>query len=131
MSPTGKWLAFASDESGRSEVYVRPFPTASDPKRRWQVSQGGGGMPRWRADGNELYFLTAGGRMLQVGVRGLGTNFEFDPPKMLFPTLANPANWNSFDVTPDGQHFLLNLPLEWPRSLPITVVTNWTGRLKE
>jgi Tol biopolymer transport system component len=132
LSPDGKWLAFQSDQSGRNEVYVQPFEGAtSGTRRRWLVSSGGGGLPRWRADGAEMFYMTAGGRMMAVGVHATGSDFQFDQPHMLFQTRPIPESWNLYDVSPDGQRFLLNLPLEWSSAAPITVVTNWTEKLKE
>jgi Tol biopolymer transport system component len=130
LSPDGRWLAFQSDERGRGEVYVEPFEPESRTHRRWQVSQGGGGLPRWRADCNEIFYLTAAGRMMAAPVHAAASEFQFDPAQMLFQTRPIPQTWNLFDVAPDGQRFLMNLPLEWPSASPITVVTNWTEKLK-
>jgi Tol biopolymer transport system component len=132
LSPDGKWLAFQSDESGRTEVYVQPFDGAtSGTKKRWLVSSGGGGLPRWRADGAEMFYITAGGRMMAVALHPVNGEFQFEPPHMLFQTRPIPGEWNLYDVSPDGQRFLLNLPLEWSSEAPITVVTNWTEKLKD
>jgi Tol biopolymer transport system component len=132
LSPDGKWLAFQSDQSGRSEVYVQPFEGATaGTKRRWQISSGGGGLPRWRGDGAEMFYVTSGGRMMAVALHPMGGEFQFDQPHMLFQTRPIPGTWNFYDVSPDGQRFLLNLPLEWSSAAPITVVTNWTEKLKE
>jgi Tol biopolymer transport system component len=132
VSPDGKWLAFQSDESGRFEVYVQPFEGAtSGNKRRWQVSSGGGGLPRWRGDGAEMFYITGGGRMMAVGLHPAGGEFQFEPAHVLFQTRPIPDTWNLYDVSPDGQRFLLNLPLEWSSAAPITVVTNWTEKLKK
>jgi Tol biopolymer transport system component len=132
LSPDGKWLAFQSDESGRTEVYVQTFEdTTSGTKKRWLVSSGGGGLPRWRADGAEMFYITAGGRMMAVALHPVGGEFQFEPAHMLFQTRPIPDTWNQYDVSPDGQRFLLNLPLEWSSAAPITVVTNWTEKLKQ
>jgi Tol biopolymer transport system component len=132
LSPDGKWLAFQSDQSGRNEVYVQPFEGAtSGTRRRWQVSTGGGGLPRWRADGAEMFYVTSGGRMMAVALHPVGGDFQFGQAHMLFQTRPIPGTWNLYDVSADGQRFLLNLPLEWSSAAPITVVTNWTEKLKE
>jgi Tol biopolymer transport system component len=132
LSPDGKWLAFQSDESGRTEVYVQTFEgITSGTKKRWLVSSGGGGMPRWRADGTEMFYTTPGGRMMAVDLHPVGGEFQFEPAHMLFQTRPIPDTWNLYDVSPDGQRFLLNLPLEWSSAAPITVVTNWTEKLKQ
>jgi hypothetical protein len=78
-----------------------------------------------------MFYMTAGGRMMAVGVHATGSDFQFDQPHMLFQTRPIPESWNLYDVSPDGQRFLLNLPLEWSSAAPITVVTNWTEKLKE
>jgi Tol biopolymer transport system component len=131
ISADGKWLAFQSDESGLNQVYVQAFdPNSSGTKRRWQVSPNGGGLPRWRADGGELFYMTSGGRMMSVALHPSGTEFAFDEPRLLFETRPIPKSWNLYDVSRDGQRFLVNLPLEWSSSSPITVVTNWTQKLK-
>jgi Tol biopolymer transport system component len=132
LSPDGKWLAFQSDQSGRPEVYVQAFEGAtSGNKRRWQVSSGGGGLPRWRADGAEMFYVTSGGRMMAAAVHPVAGEFQFEPAHMLFQTRPIPNTWNLYDVSRDGQRFLFNLPLEWSSAAPITVVTNWSEKLKE
>ena len=133
LSPDGKWMAYMSDESGRNQVYVQPFDgIVRGTKRRYDIStEGGGGLPRWRADGRELFYLTASGRMMAVKVHPQVDEFQNDPPQPLFQTRTTPNTWNWFDVAPDGQRFLMNLPLEWPNASPITVVTNWTPRVKD
>jgi Tol biopolymer transport system component len=133
LSPDGKWLAFQSDESGRNEVYVQPFDgVLRGTRQRWDVSaQSGGGLPRWRADGKEMFYMTNSGRMMSVKVHPSGSEFACDLPQALFQTRPVPNSWNLYDVTPDGQRFLMNLPMEWSASSPITVMTNWTEKLKD
>jgi len=133
LSPDGKWLAFQSDETGRNQVYVQPFDgIARGTKRRYDVStEAGGGLPRWRADGNELFYMTNSGLMMSVNVHAEGDEFRSDAPQPLFQTRTIPDTWNLFDVAPDGQRFLMNLPLEWPNASPITVMTNWTEKVKD
>ena len=131
LSPDGRWLAFQSDESGVNQVYVQAFDSfSSNTKRRWQVSPNGGGLPRWSGDSSELVYITSGGRMMSVNVHPKGTEFQFDEARLLFETRPIPHTWNLYDVSRDGQRFLVNLPLEWSNSSPITVVTNWTEKLK-
>ena len=132
VSPDGKWLAYQSDQSGRNEVYVQQFDGLSNgTKRRWMVSKNGG-LPRWRSDNNELFYMTPDGRMMSVSIRlGADGGIESGAPQELFQTRPVPKTWNLYDVSPDGQRFLLNVPLEWTSSAPITVITNWTEKLKE
>jgi hypothetical protein len=132
LSPNGKWLAFDTDETGRIEVYVQGFAGISTERRkRWKVSVAGGATPKWSGDGKELFYMTSSGRMMAVKVRANGDDLEFDPPVKLFQTRPIPKTWNLFEVTPDGQRFLLNLPLEWANSSQILITTNWTEKLKD
>ena len=133
LSPNGKWLAYQSDETGHVEVYVQAFEgLLPGTKKRYQISQGGGGMPRWRGDGTELFYLTAPGRMMAVPIRSSAESaLEFDAPQMLFQTRPIPKQWNWYDVSTDGQHFLFNLPHEFSNSSKINVVSNWTEKLKD
>jgi Tol biopolymer transport system component len=132
LSPDGKWLAYNSDDTNRHEVYVQQFQgISSGTKKRWKVSSGGGGLPRWRADGKELFYLTPNGRVMSVSVKTNGEDMVFDAPAKLFQTRPLRKFWNLYDVTPDGQRFLVNAPLEWALSSDIMVVTNWTEKLKD
>ena len=132
MSPDGKWFAYQSDQSGRNEVLVQAFDGLnSGTKRRWTVSNGGG-LPRWRSDSGELFYMTPDGRTMSVSIHpGSDGGIEAGKPQMLFQTRPFPKSWNLYDVTPDGQRFLLNIPLEWSSAAPITVITNWTEKLKD
>jgi len=133
ISPDGKWLAYQSDQTGRSEVYVQSFDgLVNGTRRRWMVSKDGGGLPRWRFDGSELFYMAGGGLIMSVPIHvGAGGGIESGQPQTLFQTRPVPKTWNLYDATPDGQRFLVNMPLEWTSSAPITVVTNWTEKLKE
>ena len=133
LSPDGKWLAYQSNESERYQVYVQPFDGITrGTKRRYDIStETGGGMPHWRADGQELFYVTSSGRVMAVKVHPQGDEFQSEAPQPLFQTRVTPDTWNWFDVDPEGQKFLVNVPLEWPTSSPITVVTNWTEKIKD
>jgi Tol biopolymer transport system component len=116
FSPDGKSFAFESNESGRREIYVQPFP---GPGAKVQVSVSGGQIPRWRRDGKELYYIAPGGLLMAVPV-GAGPAFSSGPPQALFPVPAN--EW--YEPSPDGQRFLVNqLVSEAP---PLTILLNWT-----
>jgi len=130
FSPDGNWVAFQSDESGRAEVYVRPFGPAGLGQIKYQVSAGGGGLPRWRRDGKELFYMTSAGRLMAAAVRTDNGTLAFDPPATLFQTHPAPRTWNLYDAAPDGQRFLLNVPLEWSNTAPITVLSNWPAQTK-
>jgi Tol biopolymer transport system component len=127
FSPNGQWIAYVSDESGRYEVCVESFPARS----KVQISTDGGIQPRWRRDGNELFYLAADGKVMAVEVRA-GSTFEATVPKVLFVAPLGPrdALAGSYSVTADGQRFLFNSFGE-EISGPITVVINWTGELRK
>ncbi len=128
FSPDGKWIAYVSDESGTAQVYVQPFPASGG---KWQVSTQGGYTPRWRGDGKELFYMAADRKLVSVGVNSTATTFEVGSPKVLFQTLVDTApSTNRYDVSPDGQRFLMSLPDESSISQPITVITNWLAGIQ-
>jgi len=128
FSPDGRWVAYRSNESGMGEVYVAPFP---GPGGRWQISTAGGTNPRWRRDGQEIFYLAPDNRLMAVAVSGKGASFEVGTVKALFQTRAVPGSRYSYDVSPDGQRFLINTAPEQGASAPITVVLNWSTGLKK
>jgi dipeptidyl aminopeptidase/acylaminoacyl peptidase len=129
FSPDGSWVAYQSNESGRFEIYVQPFPGPGD---RWQVSTGGGAHPRWRPDGGELYFVSPGGTLMAAVVRASGSTFDAGSPTALFQTrMAVGSNANlspQYAVARDGR-FLLNVD-ENSGAAPITVIVNWNPRIE-
>jgi hypothetical protein len=135
FSPDGRFVAYSSNASGRSEVYVQPFPNAAEGK--WMVSTGGGSAPRWRRDGKELYYISADSKMMAVEVSTAPT-FKKGVPKELFPAPiwggGTTTNVTRYDVTADGQRFLINaVPSEASGGevTPITVILNWPQLLKK
>lgn len=128
FSPDGKWVAYSSNESGRWEVYVTSFPEAHG---KWQVSNAGGDQPKWRSDGKELFYLAPDSRMMAVPVN-TGANFDPGTPAALFQ--ANPrdlvatSEQFSYDVSKDGQKFLINTQLK-TGTAPMSVVLNWSAKL--
>jgi dipeptidyl aminopeptidase/acylaminoacyl peptidase len=128
LSPDGRWLAYDSGESGSSEVYVQPFPGTAGEK--WQISNQGE-EPKWRQDGNELFYLGADQRLMAVRIR-TSPRFEAARPVPLFEAPAMIGNTlglgTRYDVAPDGQRFLFNAPAGDP-SKPITVVVKWATTL--
>jgi dipeptidyl aminopeptidase/acylaminoacyl peptidase len=124
ISPDGRWFAYTSDESGREEVYVRRFPKG-DAKIR--VSATGGGDPRWRRDGSELFYIAIDRQLMAVPVKA-GTTFQYGDAVALFDTRM-PPHWyearNLYEVSKNGR-FLFMTPLEDDRSTPFTIVLNPT-----
>jgi eukaryotic-like serine/threonine-protein kinase len=128
FSPDGHWITYVSNESGKREVYVRSFPAAGG---KWQISNGGGFQPHWRRDGKELFYLTSDKKLMAVEVNGSSGTFEAGIPRALFDLRINSTNgFSDFDVTADGQHFLVNTLVEQNARSPVTVVMNWTADLK-
>jgi len=127
FSPDGKWLAYFSLESGRAEVYVVPFP---GPGGKWQVSTGGGTWPRWRRDGKEILYLSPDNKLMAAEVRASGSSFEIGAVRALFETRPYRSGGATFDVSADGQRFIIDYAQEQP-SAAITLVVNWTADLKK
>jgi Tol biopolymer transport system component len=130
FSPDGKWLAYASNESGRWEIYVTSFPAAHG---KWQVSSAGGEQPKWRSDGKELFYLAPDGKIMATPVT-IGASFDAGSPVVLFQ--ANPREMVatserfSYDVSKDGQRFLINTQLKSALT-PMSVVMDWTASLNK
>ncbi len=129
FSPDGRWLAYASNESGRFEIYVQPFP---GPGQKWQVSTGGGAYPRWKRDGKEIFFLKLPEKTLMAAEVKPGPTFEVGEPKALFQTQVKWIDFGrQYDVSPDGSRFLINTLVAEGMNEPLTVVQNWTAGLKK
>ena len=127
FSPDGRWVAYHSNESGRPEIYVRPFipPGAAGGQR--QVSTSGGIMAVWRPDGTELYYLNPAGEMMAARITVVGDTPEPGAPVVLFPTRivnggVDTQVGRQYDVAPDGR-FLINTELGG--AMPITLIQNW------
>jgi hypothetical protein len=133
FSPDGQWVAYESDASGKLEVYVRPFRTDGSGSESL-VSNGGGSQPRWRKDGKELFYFSNPGKLMAVDVTTTPT-FKAGIPHLLFQAPIFGAGISSeilrWDVTPDGQRFLINTVPEENVSAPITIVLNWQAGLKK
>jgi Tol biopolymer transport system component len=128
FSPDGKWVAYTSNESGRSEIYVIPFPIS--PGERWVVSRGGGVQPRWRRNGKELFYISPDSKMMAVAVNTQPV-FQAGTPQALFQTdlvdtgiRTGPMSW---DIAPDGNRFLIITEAPGD-ALSITVATNWRAQ---
>ncbi len=127
FSPDGRYVAYMSSENGVGEVYVQTFPLGGG---KWQISNGGGVMPAWSADGREIFYLNTSGEIVAVPIT-LGARFEPGIPKPLFkrPLSREGITLQRFAVTPDGQRFLVNAARE-SRGLPFSVILNWPATLK-
>jgi eukaryotic-like serine/threonine-protein kinase len=128
FSPDGRWLAYVSNESGRDDVYVKPFP---GPPRKWPISTEGGSQPRWSRGGRELFYRS-GDKMMVVDITSL-PSFVAGSPRLLFefPFATYGDNLMSYGVAPDGQRFLgiRNVHPEPPAN-QINIVLNWFEELK-
>ncbi|HEX5854746.1 MAG TPA: protein kinase [Thermoanaerobaculia bacterium] len=125
ISPDGRFVAYISNESGRMEVYVQPFP---GPGGKWQVSTAGGTAAVWRRDGKELFYLAPDHKLMAVAVKA-GATFEMEAPQALFEARLKEDPDREFDVSADGQRFLLVTPGD-ESTPPISLVQNWTVLLR-
>jgi Tol biopolymer transport system component len=128
FSPDGRWIAYISAQSGRNDVYVAPFP---GPGGTWQISTAGGANPRWRRDGKEILYLALDNKLMAAAVNGQSSGFEVGAVRPLFDVRQRPGQRSSFDVSADGQRFLVNTLVEQASSAEITLVVNWTAGLKK
>jgi eukaryotic-like serine/threonine-protein kinase len=131
FSADGRWVVYASNETGSMEIYVAPFPSFNG---KWQVSRGGGQEPRWRQDGKELFYLSADGKMTAVPVT-TGASFEAGAPVTLFQTHRRQAvsaqDVFSYDVSGDGQKFLILTKIDEGNPAPLSVVLNWVSEMEK
>jgi serine/threonine-protein kinase len=132
VSPDGRWLAYESDESGQSEVYVRPFPDVKT--GRWQVSNGGGTRPVWAGNGRELFYFVPPGRLMAATIQP-GSTFSAASPRLLFEgQYYYTITHRMYDVAPDGNRFLMIKAAPTAEgdkpSQQLVVVLNWTEELK-
>ena len=127
FSPDGHWLAYCSDNSGRSEVYVRPFPERG---AAWRISVDGGTQPVWRSDGKELFYVSADRRLMAVPVT-MGNGLELGRIEALFeiPLKSSASDIALFDVSAGVPRFLVNTPAERQTTPPVTVVVDWAASL--
>jgi serine/threonine protein kinase/Tol biopolymer transport system component len=131
FAPDGRWVAYQSNESGRVEVYVQPFPHQGG---KWQISSAGGAQVRWRRDGKELFYIALDGRLMAVSTRTAAHSETFDAgaPVPLFRTRLGGAvqaiNRQQYIVSADGQRFLMNTLTEESGTSPLMVVLNWNAK---
>jgi serine/threonine-protein kinase len=130
LSPDGRWMAYQSNESGAFEVYVRPFPRVEG--GRWQISTGSGRQPVWSRNGRELFYLAADGALMSVPVQP-GPGFTVGNATRVLDVASyniSLAAGRSYDVSPDGQRFLVLKDAQQQGAAQINVVLNWTEELK-
>ena len=128
FSQSGRWIAYSSDESGRYEVYVLRYPTLD---ARVQISTDGGTQPTWRGDNKELFYVAPGDRIMAVRIEESADALKPGATTQVAEIAFRPSrnDEREYDVTRDGQRFIVNnLPRD-RRSLPITVVLNWQNEL--
>jgi serine/threonine protein kinase/Tol biopolymer transport system component len=138
ISPDGRWIAYSSNESGKQEVYVRPFPDVES-GGRWQISTSGGDSPLWSPDGHELFYRQ-GDSFMAVAVE-MAPTFKPGNPKLLFKgtylSVDVPKEWIMWDIHPDGKRFLMIKPpalgggQSKDQSRKINIVLNWFEELKQ
>ena len=138
ISPDGRWIAYTSDASGWSEVYVRSFPDVD--RGKWQVSTSGGNSPLWAPNGQELLFLSNENSVMAVAVE-TGPKFSHGTPKSLFRSsnvLVSLTSGTPWDISPDGRRFLMLKPVASTGAAPaaigprqINIVLNWFEELRQ
>jgi len=129
VSPNGRFLVYESNESGRNEIYVRPFPDVE--RGRWQVSTGGGTQAAWARNGRELFYLDGSNRLTTAPVQTTGATFSTGNPARVFDrAYATPVGFRTYDVSPDGQRFLMIKDDQSATAAGIVVVLNWQEELK-
>ncbi len=131
FSPDGRWVAYQSNESGKNEVYVRPFP---GPGAKWQVSASGGTNPRWKNNGKEIYYI-ANSRLYEADVNGTGSTFNVGNVREYFDPATvggiNVGNGILKDISPDGQSILLSISKGMMATAPLTLVVNWDEEFRK
>ncbi|PWT87606.1 MAG: hypothetical protein C5B54_12045, partial [Acidobacteria bacterium] len=130
FSPDGQYVVYASEETGRYEIYVQAFPDAS--RGKWQISTAGGFRPLWSRDGKEIFYLTPDRQLISADT---SHGFPIVSSKVLFTNVPvrtmNQVVENLYAVSPDGQRFLVDTPLEDPTRASITIISNWQQLLKK
>ena len=128
LSPDGKWLAYVSTESGRTDVYIAPFLHGSG---KWQVSSGGGTWPRWRRDGRELFYFSLDNKIISAQISEQGASLVIGKVVSLFQTNPVPSSTWPYDVTADGSKFVVATQAASKTKQSLTLVTNWPALLKK
>ena len=126
FSPDGRWVAYCSAESGEEKVFVAPFAGSGG---KWQVSSGGGCMPRWGKDGRELFYFSSDSKIMSAEIKTTESTLTVIAVKPLFETRLYRATTGGFDVSPDGQRFILTYDSGQPNAV-ISLVEDWDAELK-
>jgi Tol biopolymer transport system component len=126
--PVPRWVAYQSDESGSFEIYIDAFP---QPRGRKKISTAGGTYPQWGAGGRELFYVSPGSRLMVVDMKETANGLEPSVPRELFRLPAGPFGYSPYEVTPDGQRFLVLATPEHAAPQPLTVIVNWPALLKD
>jgi serine/threonine protein kinase len=126
LSPDGRWVTYSSSESGSYEVYVRRFMSTGG---QWQISARGGGFVRWSHDGSEIFFCNPAGMLTAVKVTARGESIEIGTEESL-GTIVSPVGISPYDVSADGQRFIVIMPVGSPETADISVILNWDAELE-
>jgi len=134
FSPDMRWISYGSNESGRFELYVAPFiggngQPVMNQTRKWQVSASGALWSIWNRNGKELFYLTQGNKLMAADVKASGSTFDVGAVRQLFEVKSK-RDVGLYDVTHDGQKFLIGIPVGGQSIPPLTLVTNWNAGLK-
>ncbi len=131
FSPDGRWIAYNSDESGRHEVYVRPFP---GPGGKWQISTTGGTFPTWSENGREIFYRTFDSRIMVVTYSVQGDSFRAGKPRLWSEgQFTDRGNARNFGLHPDGKRFAVLKATEGTEEVALdhlTLVTNWFDEVR-
>jgi Tol biopolymer transport system component len=123
-----RWVAYASNETGRWEVYIQAFP---EPRGATQISTGGGQYPQWGAGGRELFYVSLDNKLMAVNLKMGVDTVDPSTPRELFPLPAVDTGYSPYDTTSNGQRFLMRAEPERGASQPLTVIVNWPALLKD
>ncbi len=131
VSPDGRWLAYESNESGRTEIFVRPYPNLSGGK--WQVSAQGGTRPAWAHSGRELFYFSNQGSLLVAQVHASATFAVATPTALPITGFIAPYSGRSYDVAPDDRRFLMlkNVDSERDKRATLHIVENWLEEVQQ
>jgi len=128
ISPDGKWMAYVSNDSGRNQVYITPFPGGG---AKWEVSKDGGISPKWRGDGKELFYLDNSDSIIAVDLAVSGNAIDLGVPHTLFQAVGIQRDYGPYDVSADGKKFLINSGNIPQGGEPLTLVQNWPAAMKK